>query len=72
MNDVTSNEEMVSEGSELGLREALLKFRGPGTGDSEGGEEIEMETGGCVEGLMVSVSSEKDGLSERQELSRSS
>lgn len=71
MNDVTSNEGMVLEGSELELREALLKFRGPGTGDS-GGEEIEMETRGCVEGLMVSVSSEKDGLSERQELSRSS
>lgn len=35
LNDVRSNEEMVFR--ELELRDALLKFRGPGTGDSEEG-----------------------------------
>lgn len=34
LNDVTSNAKMASA-EELELRDALLKFRGPGTGDSE-------------------------------------
>lgn len=34
LNDVTSNEEMVCK-RELGLRDALLKFRGSGAGSSE-------------------------------------
>ena len=60
LNDVTSNEEIVF--GELELRDALLKFRGPGTGDSEEerrGEKIEDEV---REGSMMSVSEEKDGL----------
>lgn len=36
VNDVTSNGEIVAGKAELELREARLKFRGPGTGDSEG------------------------------------
>jgi hypothetical protein len=34
VNDVTSNGRMLFK-EELELREAMLKFRGPGTGDSE-------------------------------------
>jgi len=36
VNDVMSNGEMVAGKAELELREAALKFRGPGRGDSEG------------------------------------
>jgi hypothetical protein len=71
MNDVKSNVEMLLL-EELELLESRLKFRGPWTGDSE--VEIE-EARGWIdevrEGLMVSVS-KKDGLSETEELSRSS
>lgn len=39
LNDVKSNVEMLFK--ELELPEVVLKFRGPGTGDSEGcGEDI--------------------------------
>jgi hypothetical protein len=61
VNDVKSN--VVNElGRELELRDAALKFRGPGTGDSEDGMVeggVENEVRG---GSMVSVSAEKDGL----------
>lgn len=50
----------------------MLKFRGPGTGDSEGrADEARGWNDEIREGLMVSVSSEKDGLSETKEPSRS-
>lgn len=43
----------------------MLKFRGPGTGDSEGRADGARGWNDEIrEGLMVSVSSEKDGLSE--------
>ena len=43
----------------------LLKFRDPGLGDSEGSDVVR---GGSI----MSVSREKDGLSEAKELSKSS
>ena len=50
----------------------MLKFRGPGTGDSEErADEARGWNDEIREGLMVSVSSEKDGLSETKEPSRS-
>lgn len=49
----------------------MLKFRGPGTGDSEErADEARGWNDEIREGLMVSVSSEKDGLSETKESSR--
>ena len=62
VNDVKSNVMLLV--CELELRGAVLKFRDPGTGDSEGDEEIREE-------LMMSVSVEKDELSGK-EPSRSS
>lgn len=73
VNDVTSNEEILLF-EELELREARLKFRGPGAGDSEEGVEEETQSGidEVRKGSMMSVSSEKDGLSKTEELSRGS
>lgn len=64
MNDVKSNEMVLA--SELELRGAVLKFRDPGTGDSE--EEDEE----IREGFMMSVSVEKDELPGTKEPSKSS
>lgn len=57
VNDVKSNEMVLVR--ELELRGAVLKFRDPGTGHSEGDEEIR-------EGFMMSVSVEKDELSGKE------
>ena len=57
VNDVKSNGRMLF--GELELRKAMLKFRGPGTGDSEGGEE-RLGKDEVRRGSMMSVSYEKD------------
>jgi hypothetical protein len=67
VNDEKSNGERLLW-EELELREAMLKFRGPGTGDSEGG--IVEEEGWVPVGKIMSFSVEKDWLVRDGELRR--
>ena len=59
VNDVRSNGVIVRVG-ELELRDAMLKFRGPGTGNSEGGVDEWGKKDEVRRGSMMSVSVEKD------------
>lgn len=68
VNDEMSNGKALF--GELELRKAMLKFRGPGTGDSEGVEEERLEKDEVRRGSMVSVSYEKDVAGAGEAFSR--
>lgn len=70
VNDVTSNGEMVAAKAELDLREAGLKFRGPGTGDSEGLLREEISGAGCCWEAIVSVREEDREYVKSQRLKK--